>query len=62
MCQKIHILVQKVLQMHEKMQKIELSNLKYLLFSGTFLSGIWGTPSPLNGKSFCPKKLSGIGG
>ena len=28
--------------MHEKRQKIEFSNLKYLLFSGMFLSGIGG--------------------
>ena len=30
---------QKGLKMHEKRQKIEFSNLKYLLFSGIFLSG-----------------------
>ena len=27
-----------------------------------FLNGIGGTPPPLNGKSLCPKKLSGMGG
>ena len=47
----------------EKRQKIEFSNLKYLLFSGIFLSGIGGyPPPPLNGKSSCPKTLSGKGG
>ena len=42
MAQKGHIMAQKGLKMHEKKQKIEFSNLKYLLFSGMFLSGIWG--------------------
>ena len=42
MGQKGHIIVQKGLKMHEKRQKIEFSNLKYLLFSGMFLSGIGG--------------------
>ena len=33
-------------KMHEKRQQIEFSNLKYLLFSGVFLSEIGGTPLP----------------
>ena len=37
---------QKGLKMHEKRQKIEFSNLKYLLFSGIFFSGIGGYPPP----------------
>ena len=49
--------------MYEKRQKIEFSDLKNLLFSGIFLSGIEGyPPPPLNGKSSCPKTLSGNGG
>ena len=52
MGQKGHIMDQKGLKMHEKRQKIEFSNLKYLLFSGIFLSGIGGyPPPPLNGQS-----------
>ena len=63
MGQKGHIMSQRGLKMHEKRQKIEFSNLKYLLFSGIFLSGIGGhPPPPLNGKSSCPKTLSGNGG
>ena len=42
---------------------MEFLDLKYLFFSGIFLSGIWGyAPPPLNGKSFCPNTLSVIGG
>ena len=56
---------QKGLKMHEKRQKIEFSNLKYLLFSGIFLSGIGGYPPPLT-ENQCEKKkvffLSGKGG
>ena len=33
-------MAQKGLKMHEKKQKIEFLDLKYLLFSGIFLSGI----------------------
>ena len=59
MGQKGHIMVQKGLKMLEKRQKIEFSDLKYLLFSRIFLNGIgWYPPPPLRGKSFCPKKLS----
>ena len=54
---------QKGLTMYGKSQKMEFSDLKYLLFSGIFLSGIGGyPPPPLNGKSSCPKTLSGKGG
>ena len=43
--------------------KREFLDLKYLFFSGILLSGIGGVPpSPLNGKSSCPKTLSGNGG
>ena len=51
MGQKGHIIVQKGLKMHEKRQKIEFLDLKNLLFSGIFLSGIGGVPPPLDGKS-----------
>ena len=63
MDQKGHMIDQKGLKMYEKSQKMEFSDLKYLLFSGIFLSGIGGyPPPPLNGKSSCPKTLSGKGG
>ena len=63
MDQKGHMIDQKGLKMYEKSQKMEFSDLKYLLFSGIFLSGIGGyPPSPLNRKSSCPKTLSGKGG
>ena len=46
--------------MYEKRQKMDFSDLRYLLFSGIFLRGIGGYPPlPLNGKSYCPKTLSG---
>ena len=38
MGQKGHIMDQKGLKMHEKRQKIEFSNLKYLLFSRVLMS------------------------
>ena len=50
MGQKGHIMDQKGLKMHEKRQSVEFTNLKYLLFSGIFFSGIGGTP-PLNGQN-----------
>ena len=54
---------QKGLKMYEKGQNIEFLDLKSLLFSEIFLSGIWGyPPPPLNGKSSCLKSLSGKGG
>ena len=63
MGRKGHIMYQKGLKMHEKRQKMEFSNLKYLLFSGIYLSGFGGyPPPPLNGQSSCPKTLSGKGG
>ena len=46
MGQKGHIIVQKGLKMHEKRQKIEFLDLKNLLCSGIFLSGIGGYPPP----------------
>ena len=54
---------QKGLKMHEKKQKIEFSNLKYLLFSGIFLSGIGGyPPSPLTENHLAQKPLAEKGG
>ena len=44
MDQKGHITDQKGLKMYEKRQKMEFLDLKYLLFSGIFLSGIGGYP------------------
>ena len=46
MDQKGHITDQKGLKMYEKRQKMEFSDLKYLLFSRIFLSGIGGYPPP----------------
>ena len=46
MDQKGHMIDQKGLKMYEKSQKMEFSDLKYLLFSGIFLSGIGGYPPP----------------
>ena len=46
MGQKGHIMVQKELKVHEKRQKIEVLDLKNLLFSGTFLSEIGGYLRP----------------
>ena len=49
--------------MKGKRQQKKFLDLKYLLFSGIFLSGIGGyPPPPLNEKSSCPKTLSGKGG
>ena len=42
MGQKGYIMVQKGLKMHEKRQKMEVFDLKYLLFTGIFLSGFGG--------------------
>ena len=41
-----HIIDQKGLKMHEKRPKMEFFNLKNLLFSRIFLSGIGGYPPP----------------
>ena len=57
MDQKGHIIHQKGLKMYGKKQKMEFLDLKYLHFSG--MGGY--PPSPLNGKSSCPK-TSGKGG
>ena len=46
MDQKGHMIDQKGLKMYEKSQKMEFSDLKYLLFSGIFISGIGGYPLP----------------
>ena len=63
MDQKGHITDHKGVRMYEKRQKMEFSDLKYLLFSGIFLSGIGGyPPPPLNGKSSCQKPLAEMGG
>ena len=63
MDRKGHLIDQKGLKMYEKNQQMEFSDLKYLLFSGIFLSGIGGyPPPPLNRKSSCPKTLNGKGG
>ena len=60
MDQKGHMIDQKGLKMYEKSQKMEFLDLKYLLFSRIFQSRY--PPPPLNGKSSCPKTLSGNGG
>ena len=63
MGQKGHIMDQEGLQMHEKTQKIEFSNLKYLLFSGIFLIGIVGLPPPpLTENHPAQKPLAEMGG
>ena len=63
MDQKGNIIDQKGLNMYEKRQKIEFSNLKYLFLAEFSLAELRDTsPTPLNGKSFCPKTLSGNGG
>ena len=63
MDQKGHMIDQKWIKIYEKRQKLEFSDLKYLFFSGIFLSGIGGyPPPPLNGKSSSPKTLSRNGG
>ena len=46
MDQRGHITDQKGFKIYQKRQKMELSDLKYLLFSGIFLSGIGGYPPP----------------
>ena len=56
MDQKGHIIDQRAKNIWKRV-KIEFLDLKYLLFSGTE-----GGIPPLNGKSFCPEKLIGVGG
>ena len=46
MDQKGHIIDQKGLKMYKKRQTLEFSDLKHLLFSGIFLSGIGEYPLP----------------
>ena len=49
--------------MYEKRQKIEFLDIKYLLFSGIFLSGIGGySPPPLTENHSAPKPLAELGG
>ena len=61
MRQKGHEIDQKGLK--KKYEKGHLQDLKYLLFSGIFISGIGGYPPlPLSRKSSCPKTLRGKGG
>ena len=63
MGQKVHVMDLKMVKVCEKRQEMYFSDLKYLLFSGIFLSGIGGyPPPPLNEKSSCPKTLSRKGG
>ena len=57
MGQKGHIMVQKGLKMHEKRQKIEFLDLKNLLFSGIFLSGIGGVPPPPLTDNHCAQTM-----
>ena len=58
-----YIMVQKGLKMHEKRQEIEFSNLRYLLFSGIFLSGIGGYPPPPSTENHpAQKPLAEMGG
>ena len=46
MDQRGHITDQKGFKIYQKRQKMELSDLKYLLISGIFLSGIGRYPPP----------------
>ena len=59
---KSHVIVQEGLKMHEKRQKIEFLDLKNLLLSGIFLSGIGGCPPPLTDKHCAQKSLADRGG
>ena len=53
---------QKGLKMYKKKQKMELLDLKYLLFSGFFLSGIGGYPPPLTENHCAQKSFAEMGG
>ena len=54
---------QKGLKMYEKKQKkMEFLDLKYLLFSGIFLSGIGGSPTPPLAENHPAQKPLGGGG
>ena len=57
MGQKGHIIDQKGLKMYEKRQKMEFADLKYLLFSGIFLSGIGAYPPPHYGRTVAPEAI-----
>ena len=58
-----HKIDQKGLKMYEKRQEIEFLDLKYLLFSGIFLSGIEGyPPPPLTENHPAQKSLAEMGG
>ena len=56
MDQKGHEIDQKGRKMYEKRQKMEFSDLKYLLFSGIFLGGIGGYPPPPLKENHCAQK------
>ena len=63
MDQKGHIIDQKGLKMYEKRQKMEFLDLKYLLFSGIFLSRNGGyPPPPLTENHPAQKPLAETGG
>ena len=62
MGQKGHIIDQKGVNMHETRQKIEFLDLKTFFLAEFSLADLGGTSLPLNGKSSCPKTLSGQGG
>ena len=63
MDQKGHMIDQKGLKMYEKKQKMEFSDLKYLLFRGIFPSGIGGyPPPPLTKNHPAQKPLAEMGG
>ena len=63
MDQQGHIIDQKGLKIYEKRQKIEFSDLKSLLFSEIFLSGIGGyPPPPLRENHPAQKPLAEMGG
>ena len=59
MDQKGHIMVQKVLKMHKKRQKIEFLDLKRRFFS---LAELGGTPPPLTENHFSKKPSAEMGG
>ena len=63
MDQQGHRIDQKGLKMYEKRQTMEFSDLKHLLFSGIFLSGIGGyPPPPLTENHPAQKPLAEMGG
>ena len=62
MGQKIYIMNQKGLKMHEKRQKIEFLDLKNLLLAEFFLADLGGTPPPLTDNHCAQKSLAERGG